>query len=166
MEVSANSKKGGTTTRKIGLSRITNRTIQFPRRKQKLLVSSASSGYENQSLLLRFPEVVRTRKGRGVNLRPMMESDRAQGKKAANRSETGANSQKWQNRTVRFGKLKHPVSLGPIQEGNSYPGMFTCLPWSCYSPWTHYYESLHFTWTVPKSHTCDWPSRPYQKYCY
>jgi hypothetical protein len=45
---------------------------------------------------------------------------------------------------------------------DSHPGMFTCLPWSWYSPWTHYDESLQSSWTVLKSYTCDRPSWPYQ----
>jgi hypothetical protein len=56
-----------------------------------------------------------------------------------------------------------PSSNAPLYEqGDSYPSMFTCLPWSWYSPWTHYYEYLHSVWTVPKSYTCDWPSWMYQ----
>jgi hypothetical protein len=44
----------------------------------------------------------------------VMEQDKAQGKKEENRAKTRANSHKQQNRTVRFGKPEHPVSLGPV----------------------------------------------------
>jgi hypothetical protein len=45
---------------------------------------------------------------------------------------------------------------------DSHPGMFTCFPWFGYSPWMHYDESLYFSWTIPKSYTCDRPSWSYQ----
>jgi hypothetical protein len=38
--------------------------------------NNVSSGYEYQSLLVRFLEVVRTRKGRGARIWPMMERNR------------------------------------------------------------------------------------------
>jgi hypothetical protein len=47
-------------------------------------------------------------------------------------------------------------------QGDSHPCMFTYFPWFGYSPWIHYDESLYFSWTIPKSYTCDWPSWPYQ----
>jgi hypothetical protein len=46
--------------------------------------------------------------------------------------------------------------------GDSHPAMFTCLPWSWYSPWMHYDESLHPASTVLKSYTCDQLSWLYQ----
>jgi hypothetical protein len=45
MKVSTNNSKQEVPARKIGSSRVPNWAIRFPRREQKLMVSSASTGY-------------------------------------------------------------------------------------------------------------------------
>jgi hypothetical protein len=75
-EVSASSMARGSIVRKTGLSRIPTWTIQFPQRNQKLLGSSANSGFASQSLLLMVQGVVRTRNDRGMKLWPMMEQNK------------------------------------------------------------------------------------------
>jgi hypothetical protein len=75
-EVSASSRAQGSIVRKTGLSRIPTWTIQFSQRNQKLLGSSANSGFASQSLLLMVQGVVRTRNDRGMKLWPMMEQNK------------------------------------------------------------------------------------------
>jgi hypothetical protein len=62
-EVSASNKKQEVPARKTESSGMPNQTIRFPQREQRLLVSSASTGYGSRDLLLRLLGVVKTSEG-------------------------------------------------------------------------------------------------------